>query len=217
MPKLRNCRGDFDIQITKSEMSVLRPKPGNPPHLSFEAQPRNRPPVLRPNQKKPSPPVLRPNWLKPSEWFWGQTTHKPSTLVLRLNQETRASSLHVPGADRTRCTRPLDRPATEYPTCATIPGPLHQVSYSYHGHHCCTSCRACHLHTTRQANVIIRMKQDKRKTKQNYPAFKFKLHQVNDSSQSNQGTDHLISHVITLAFLLLWGFVDIDMSSTLFQ
>jgi hypothetical protein len=22
-------------------------------------------------------------------------------------------------------TRPLDSPATEYPTCATIPGPLH--------------------------------------------------------------------------------------------
>jgi hypothetical protein len=72
-------------------------------------------------------------------------------------------------------------------------------------------------HTTRQANVIIQMKQDKRKTKQNYPGFKFKLRQVNDSSQSNQGIDHLVSHVITLAFLLLWGFVDIDMSSTLFQ
>jgi hypothetical protein len=27
-------------------------------------------------------------------------------------------------------TRPLDRPTTEYPTCATIPDPLHQVSYS---------------------------------------------------------------------------------------
>jgi hypothetical protein len=24
--------------------------------------------------------------------------------------------------------------------------------------------------------------------------FKFKHHQVNDSSQSNQGTDHLVSH-----------------------
>jgi hypothetical protein len=33
----------------------------------------------------------------------------------------------------------------------------------------------------------------KRKTKQNYPVFEFKPHQVNDSSQSNQGTDHLVS------------------------
>jgi hypothetical protein len=83
-------------------------------HISFEAQPRNRPPVFRPNREKPSPLVLRPNWRKlsplilrsnqrrPSEWFWGQTTHKPSTLVLRLNQETRAPRLHVHGVDRTR-------------------------------------------------------------------------------------------------------------------
>jgi hypothetical protein len=27
----------------------------------------------------------------------------------------------------------------------------------------------------------------------NYPGFKFKPRQVNDSSQSNQGTDHLVS------------------------
>jgi hypothetical protein len=35
----------------------------------------------------------------------------------------------------------------------------------------------------------------KRKTKQNYPGFEFKPHQVNDSSQSNQGADHLVSHM----------------------
>jgi hypothetical protein len=34
---------------------------------------------------------------------------------------------------------------------------------------------------------------DKRKIKQNYPEFEFKLRQVNDSSQSNQGIDHLVS------------------------
>jgi hypothetical protein len=38
------------------------------------------------------------------------------------------------------------------------------------------------------------MKQDKSKTKQNCPGFEFKPRQVNDSSQSNQGTDHLVSH-----------------------
>jgi hypothetical protein len=32
------------------------------------------------------------------------------------------------------------------------------------------------------------------KTKQNYPGFEFKPCQVNDTSQSNQGTDHLVSH-----------------------
>jgi hypothetical protein len=38
---------------------------------------------------------------------------------------------------------------------------------------------------------------DKRKTKQNCFGFEFKPHQVNDSSQSNQGTDHLISLIWT--------------------
>jgi hypothetical protein len=33
----------------------------------------------------------------------------------------------------------------------------------------------------------------KGKTKQNCPEFEFKSRQVNDSSQSNQGTDHLVS------------------------
>jgi hypothetical protein len=40
-PKPRNRRGDFEAQITKPELPVLRPKPGNPSHLGFEAQPRN--------------------------------------------------------------------------------------------------------------------------------------------------------------------------------
>jgi hypothetical protein len=34
---------------------------------------------------------------------------------------------------------------------------------------------------------------DKRKTKQNYPGFEFKPRQVNDSSQTNQVTVHLVS------------------------
>jgi hypothetical protein len=34
----------------------------------------------------------------------------------------------------------------------------------------------------------------KEKIKQNYPGFEFKSHQVNDSSQSNQIIDHLVSH-----------------------
>jgi hypothetical protein len=33
----------------------------------------------------------------------------------------------------------------------------------------------------------------KEKQNKNYPKFEFKPRQVNDSSQSNQGTDHLIS------------------------
>jgi hypothetical protein len=65
--KPRNHHGDFEAQITKPELPVLRPKSGKPHHLGFEAKPRNRPPVLRPNLEKLSPPVLRPNWRKPSQ------------------------------------------------------------------------------------------------------------------------------------------------------
>jgi hypothetical protein len=38
---------------------------------------------------------------KPSQWFWDQTTDKPSTLVLRLNQETCVPHLFVNGIDHT--------------------------------------------------------------------------------------------------------------------
>jgi hypothetical protein len=158
-PKPKNCRGDFEAQITKPELPTLRPKPGNPPPpwfwgstkkleakpgetvaTSFEAKLEKT--IVTGFEAKPvktvttgfeaKPPetittsfeaksgktvrvVLRPNHSqtvtigfeaqtdeKPSKWFWGQTTHKPPTLVLRLNQETRAPRLHVHGADRTR-------------------------------------------------------------------------------------------------------------------
>jgi hypothetical protein len=40
--------------------------------------------------------------------------------------------------------RPLDRSAIEYPTCATIPGPLHQVSNSYHDPRRCMHAAPAH-------------------------------------------------------------------------
>jgi hypothetical protein len=119
-------------------------------HLIFMLNQETVTTNFEPKPEKPSPPVLRPNRRKPFQWFWGQTIDKLSTLVLRLNQETRTPRLHVHSADRTR-----RHPTTEYPTCATILGPLHQVSYSYHDPRCCTSCRTYHLHTTRQANMIL--------------------------------------------------------------
>jgi hypothetical protein len=149
--KLRNCRGGFKAQTTKSELSVSRPKPKNPPPPwfwgstkkstadSFEVKPREtvaisfeaelekivaagseaKPPetVTTGFEAKPVKTVqvvLRSNHSqtvaigfeaqtdeKPSELFWGQTTHKSSTLVLRLKQETRAPRLHIHDADRT--------------------------------------------------------------------------------------------------------------------
>jgi hypothetical protein len=49
----RNRHGNFKAQITKPELSVLRPQTE-----------KLEPPVLRLNQRKPSPSVLRANWRK---------------------------------------------------------------------------------------------------------------------------------------------------------
>jgi hypothetical protein len=150
-PKPKNRRDDFEAQITKLYMAVLRPKPGNPPPpwfwgstkkstAGFEATPgetiatsfevklektiaagfeaKQLETIATGFEAKPVKTVrvvLRPNHSqtvdigfevqtdeKLFQWFWGQTTDKPSTLVLRLNQETRAPRLHVHGANRTR-------------------------------------------------------------------------------------------------------------------
>jgi hypothetical protein len=89
----------FEDKLEKTVAAGFEAKPLETVAISFEANPVKTVRV-----------VLRPNQRKPSEWFWGQTTHKPSTLVLRLNQETRPPHLHVPGADRTR-RHPTSRPS----------------------------------------------------------------------------------------------------------
>jgi hypothetical protein len=49
-------------------------------------------------------------------------------------------------------------------------------------------------HETSKRDSPNETKVKEKQTKQNYPEFEFKPRQVNDSSQSNQGTDHLVSH-----------------------
>jgi hypothetical protein len=71
----------FETKPVKTIWVVLRPNNSQTVTIGFEAQTDEN----------------------PSQWFWCQTTDKPSTLVLRLNQEICAPHLHVHGADRTRC------------------------------------------------------------------------------------------------------------------
>jgi hypothetical protein len=99
--KPRNRRDDFETQITKPELPVLRPKPKNPPPpwfwgstkkptagfeakpgktvaTSFEAKPRNRRDDFEAQITKPELPVLRPKPENPPPpWFWG-STKKPT-------------------------------------------------------------------------------------------------------------------------------------------
>jgi hypothetical protein len=149
---------------------VLRPKSRNR-HGYFEAQ-----------ITKPELPILRPK------------LGNPTTSVLRLNQETRAPCLLVHGADRTRhhsTSRSSNHQLSDL--CLTILGPLHQVSYSCHDPHRCPPSRTYHLHTTSQANVILHMNKGNIVEPEKCPGCEFKPRHVNDSSQSNQGTDHLVS------------------------
>jgi hypothetical protein len=88
-------------------------------------------------------------------------------------------------------TRPLDHLTTKYPISATIPNLLHQVSYFCHDPRRCTPCHTYHLH--HETSKCDSPNKTKIKVKQSkYPIIKFKPRQVNDSSQSNQGTDHLV-------------------------
>jgi hypothetical protein len=116
-------------------------------------------------------------------------------LVLRLNQETRASSLHVPGADRTRRHPTSQPPSHRVPdlcdhTRSSAPGllllprssSLHVMSHLPPAHH-----ETSKRDSPNETKI-------KEKQKQNYPGFEFKPRQVNDSSQSNQITVHLVSH-----------------------
>jgi hypothetical protein len=106
-PKRRNRRGDFETQIAKPELPVLRPKSGNPPPpwfwgstkkptAGFEAKPgetvatsfeaKLEKTVTAGFEAKPFETVatgFEAKRQKSSEWFWGQTTHKPSPSVLR--------------------------------------------------------------------------------------------------------------------------------------
>jgi hypothetical protein len=115
---------------------------------NFEAKPvKTIRVVLRPKPIKNRPSGFEPKPLTNRRpWFQG-STKKSALLVSTCTVQTAHGAI-----------RPLDRPATEYPTYATIPGHLHQVSYSSHDPRCCTPCRTYHLHTTRQANVILQTK-----------------------------------------------------------
>jgi hypothetical protein len=114
---------------------------------------------------------------------------KTVRVVLRPNHSQNVD-LGFESQPRNPTSRP---PSHRVPDLCDHPRSSTQVSYSYHGPRRCTSCCTCHMYITRQANTILQRNKCKRKIKQNYPGFKFTPRQVNDSSQLNQETDHLIS------------------------
>jgi hypothetical protein len=157
----------------------------------FEAKPTETIPV-----------VLRPNhWQtvaigfeaqtdeKPSEWFWGQTTHKPPRNS-RYSSPCAQCIPHTDPSDLSITQPPSTRPVRPSPIiCTWSPTPVTMLVATRHAAH--ATC------TPRDKQIwFSKRNKDKRKTKRNYPAFEFKHRQVNDSSQLNQGINHLISQMI---------------------
>jgi hypothetical protein len=124
-PKPRNHRGDFEVQITKPDMLILRPKPGNPSHqvwsqtrenyrrrlcgqtgenraTCFEAKPKKT--VATGFEVKTGENRLSGFEAKPltnrRPWVWG-STKKPLLLISTCTVQTAHSA-----------TWRLDRPAT---------------------------------------------------------------------------------------------------------
>jgi hypothetical protein len=93
----------FEAKLSETITVGFEAKPLETVETGFEAKPvKNVRVVLRSNHSQ----IVAIGFEaqideKPSKWFWGQTTHKLSTLVLRINQETRVTHLHVHGVDRT--------------------------------------------------------------------------------------------------------------------
>jgi hypothetical protein len=151
--------GVINIKLEKTVAAGFEAKPLETVATGFEAKPA-----------KTFRVVLRPN--------------HSQTVDLGFKAQTRNSCSSSP-CDRCRPhTVPADRPITEYLTGPTIPGPLHQVSYSYHGPYRYMPYRTCHLHTTRQANTILRTK--KIKEKQNKTILDSNLNLAKSMTHHNQ-------------------------------
>jgi hypothetical protein len=145
--KPRNRRGDFEPQITKTELPVLRPKPGNPlpswfwgstkkPTADFEAKPGET--IATSFEAKLEKTVTTCFEAKPLETVATGFEAKPAKtvrVVLRPNHSRTVdlgfkAQLRNPcsSSPRARCRLHMASPdlsTTEYPTYATISGPLH--------------------------------------------------------------------------------------------
>jgi hypothetical protein len=168
---LETITTDFEAKAVKTVLVVLRPNHSQIVAIDFEAQTDE----------------------KSSEWFWGQTTHKSSDIGFEAQwRNTRSSSPHTQW-DRTwrhptsrspghRVSDLCDHLRSSAPGRLLLPrsSSLHVMPHLPTAHH--------------ETSKHDSPDETKIKVKpMNHPGFEFKPHQVNDSPQSNQGTDHLVS------------------------
>jgi hypothetical protein len=217
-PKPRNHHSDFEAQITKPELSVLRPKLGNPsppwfwvstkkPTVKFEAKPgetvaagfeaklletvgtsfeakveKTVATCFEAKLAKTVRVVLRPNYSQIVDLgFKAQPRNsRSSSSRARCRPHTVSPDLSIVRPPSTRPVRPSLILCTRSPTPTMI-----LVATRHATPATCTS--------RDKQTRFFKWNKNKRKTKWNYLGFEFKPRQVNDSSQSNQETDHLIS------------------------
>jgi hypothetical protein len=140
------------------------------------------------------------------------------TVALGFEDQPRNPRFSSP---RARCkphTAPPDlsivRPPSTQPVrpsmvlCTRSPTPTTIIIIARHD--APTTCTPRQKQTRFSNETRIKVKQPK------CPGFKFKPLQVNDSSQLNQGTDHLVSQFLT-SFWLLWTDITPNKASTLRQ
>jgi hypothetical protein len=138
--------------------------------------------VLRPNYSQTVSVVLRPNhWQTVDLGFKAQSRNSCSSSPrARCRLHTVPPDLLIARPPSTRPVRPSLVLCTRSPIPAMIlVTPRHAAP---------ATCTPRDKQTR-----FSKWNKDKRKIKWNYPRFKFKPHQVNDSSQSNQEIEHLVS------------------------
>jgi hypothetical protein len=241
-PKQRNCRGDFEAQITKPKLPILMPKSGNPPPLrfwgstkkpsadfkaklgetiatsfdgklektvatgfeaklekivatGFEAKAEKT--IVADFEVKSPETVTTDFEAKPAKTVWVVLRPNHSqTIDLGFKAQPRNPRSSSPHAQWRPHTTPLDLSIARSPStwpvrpslilCTRSPTPAMILVAARH-----VAPATC-TPRDKQTRFSERDKY-KRKIKWNCSRFEFKPCQMNDSSQSNQGTDDLVS------------------------
>jgi hypothetical protein len=199
MPKLRNPPPHWFCGSTKKPTTGFEAKPGETVATGFEVKLEKT--VATGFKAKPAKTIATGFEAKPLETVvtgFEAKSAKTIQVVLRPNH-SQTVNLGFKAQPRNLCssslrawcrphTTPLStRPVRSSPTlCTRSPTPATVLVATRHAAHATCTPRD-------KQTWFSKQNKDKRKTKWNYPGFKFKHHQVNDSSQSNQVMNHLVS------------------------
>jgi hypothetical protein len=161
----------FEAKPVKTVRVVLRPNHSQTVTTDFEAK-----------LVKTVRVVLRPNHSQTIDLGFKAQSRNPRSSFSRARRRP-----HTVPPDLSIARPPSTRPVRSSPVLYTrSPTPTTILIIA------CHAAPATCTPRDKQTQFSKRNK-DKRKTKRNYPGFEFKPRQVNDSSQSNQGTEHLVS------------------------